>query len=115
MPANMPVLSDLIMYGPVATRYLEPYVVGDLLVERRRERLGTGADSGRLQRADDQNRAAGFVEMEDDRGLVRRLDARDRTALVLGAVAAIGAGEAEPKYAGKYGLATFGLAPRSIA
>src|ERR1019366_7336741 len=36
------------MYGPVATRYCEPYVVGECLSSGPANDFGTGAESGRL-------------------------------------------------------------------
>src|SRR5579884_3038472 len=49
MPANFPLLSALNMYGPVATRYWEPYVVGLCLSRGPANSCGTGAESGKLR------------------------------------------------------------------
>src|SRR5205807_10469670 len=46
MPANLPDLSALTMYGPVATRYCEPYVVGLFLSSGPANSCGTGAEIG---------------------------------------------------------------------
>src|ERR1700759_2255607 len=48
MPAILPVLSALTMYGPTATRYCVPNVVGACLSSGATNEAGSGEDSGRL-------------------------------------------------------------------
>ena len=99
MPWILPVLSAWIMYGPTATRYCVPYVVGACLSSGATNAAGQRRGQRQAERVEISVAAPGFIRWMTIVVLVRRLDARQRAALVAWRLVepTIGAGEAAPK------------------